>query len=182
MKYFTPERWLRMQKMADPQTVLTALTEWERAIEAYQAEQKRLLPKGEKYEHLRYFASQVCLHDGVVLANWFAGSQLHLVVRPEAPGARLVALSYTLAGDPVVIPHTFPAEVRTDTMEWMYDEIDLLPQPDPDEPVFTHNVLLGNGWELCIPFTHMKLRRPSSWLPGAGGRVGQPILTPTPIT
>jgi hypothetical protein len=170
-----------MQSGVDPQIVLSTLEEWYRAMDDYRAELKRILPKGEEHEHLRSFASHVSLHDGVVLASWFAGGRLRLIVRPEAPAARLVSLTYTLAGEPVIITHAFPAEVRTDTMEWMYDEVGLLPQASPDdEPVFTHNVLLGNGWELCIPFTRLKMRRPAAWLPAAEGTVGQHQLASTP--
>src|SRR5262249_38266190 len=167
MNYFTPERWLRMQNMAQPQLVHAALEDWYRALDEYRAELKRILLEGKAYADLRSFASHVSLHDGCVLASWFAGSRLHLLVRPERPATRLVSLAYDLAGEPSMVAHTFPAEVRTDSLEWMYDEVSLLRQPSSaeEEPIFAHNILLGNGWELCIPFTRLRLGRPSTWLP-----------------
>jgi hypothetical protein len=182
MKYFTPSRYLRLQNMAEPDTVLAALNEWDQAVKQYRADLAPILPPGEKYEDLRSFALHVSLHDGVVLASWFARGRLYLVVRPEPPATRLVSLTYSLAGEPVVVDHAFPDHVRTDTMEWMYDEIARLPlgSTPPDEAVFTHNILLGNGCELCIPFTRMKVGRPSMWLQGVPTPAGQPRLaTPT---
>lgn len=162
MRYFTPDRWLRLQPMAQPDLVHAALLEWYQAIDDYRRELQRILPADAAHADLRALAALDCLHDGVILATWFAGGDLRLLVRPEQPDSPLVSLTYQLAGTPTTILHSFPAEVRTDSLEWMYDEIARMPD---EPPVFAHHVLLGNGWELCIPFVTVTLDRPATWLP-----------------
>ena len=167
MKHFTPERWLRMQDMTRPDEVRAALQEWQRATEDYRSELNRILPAGDAYADLRGFAKHIPLHDGLVLANWYSGGRLHFVVRLEPPEYRLVTLTYDLADEPSVVAHAFPDDLRTDELEWMYDEVSLSrPASHPEaEAVYQHNVLLGNGWELCIPFSNVRVGRPTAWLP-----------------
>jgi len=167
MKYFTPELWLRTQSGADSQTFLKAYEAWERRIDAYEEQLARIIPQDRRYLHLRRFALQESLHDAVVQGCWFATQyRLNLLVRPEPPAELLVLLEYTLVGEPIVNRNVLPAEYCTPQVRWMYDEFGLLEgAASSDEPVFTHNILLGNGCELTICFRRFEVSRHHALLP-----------------
>lgn len=156
-----------MQSGADPQVAVATLDEWDRAIADYREELTRILPEDGSLRDLRDFAERECLYDGVIVANWVAANTLHLLIQPTPPGEQFLELTYTLAGDPVILRDVFPGEYQSDAPVWMYDEISRVNQgPGANgEPVFQHNVLLGNGWELCVRFVHLKATRVSAWFP-----------------
>lgn len=161
MKYFTPDLWLRMQSGVSRETFLTAYDEWERGITAYTEEVSRIIPQDRRYLHLRRFALQESLHDGVVRECWFAtSSRLNLLVQPESAAERLVLLEYALVGEPVVNRNVLPREYCMSQTTWMYDEFSLLAAADSaDEPVFTHNILLATGCELIVCFRQFEVSR-----------------------
>jgi hypothetical protein len=182
MKYFTPERWLRLQDTSDDTTWLAAYQDWESSVAAYWQGVKGLLtrlPKTGVGAGLRSFVRHGSLHDALVTACWREGSsKLKLQALPEVPGEELVLLEYALASEPVIVPDRLPPEYRTDYLQWMYDELGELPDAGPrvrsrsharvgsrsgtnrdDAVVFTHNILLSNGWEMEIAFSRFKVTR-----------------------
>jgi hypothetical protein len=174
MKYFTPDLWLRMQSGVDRETFLTAYDEWERRVTAYTEEVARIIPDDRSHLHLRRFALEESLHDAVVLGCWFATEErLNLLIQPEAPAERLVLLDYALVGEPVVNRDILSAEYCSSRPTWMYDELALLDGTgSPDEPVFTHNILLGNGYELIVSFRRFEVSRHHAFSLG----LDQPVL------
>jgi hypothetical protein len=177
MKYFTPELWLRTQSGVDPQTFLQAYDAWERGIDAYEEQLQRIIPRDRRYLHLRRFALQESLHDAVVQGCWFATQyRLNLLVRPEAPAELLVLLEYTLVGEPIVNRNVLPQEFCASPARWLYDEFALLEgAASADEPVFTHNILLGNGCELIICFRRFEVSRHHALLPDLDRSSDKPL-------
>lgn len=187
MKYFTPELWLQMQSGVDNPTFLAAYEAWERNVDAYEEQLTRIIPHDRKNRDLRRFAKEESLHDALVTACWFEGSsKLKMQVLPEPPVERLVLLEYLLTREPVILRDRLPPEHRTDSPRWMYDELGEFPNPEPparasagarsfpgaragarspsaanqdDAPVFTHNILLSNGWELEVVFSKLRVTR-----------------------
>lgn len=148
MRYFTPERWLRLQDVDTPEAFADGQTGWQAALDAYRAELARLahrLPAG-----LADFARDVCLHDGVVVGSWLGEGRLVLLVRDEGG---VVELAYDLAGPPVVLRDVLPTGWRSDEPQWAYDEVGV------DGDAFTHDVLLRDGTELRLRFVRLACSR-----------------------
>ncbi|MFO0843199.1 MAG: hypothetical protein U0797_12515 [Gemmataceae bacterium] len=166
MKYFTPDRWVRMQRGASKEGFEKAYDEWERAVREYEGELKRIFPGGRRFSDLRRFALHYSLHDADLQACWFGpkGDKLNLLVRPELPQERLFLLVYSLAGEPVVRRGVLPEEFTSKRAVWMYDELGLLHGvEDHEELAFTHNILLSTGCEYVIRFSNLTLTRPQPW-------------------
>jgi hypothetical protein len=164
MKYFTPERYLRLQDTSDSTAWLAAHSEWEQAVQSYWTEVRALiarLPRSRSTDGVRRYLKQGSLHDATVIACWYEGSEkLKLQVQPELPGERLVLLEYTLTQEPTILGDRLPSELCGGPLEWMYDELESLPGAvDTNEIVFLHSILLNNGWELMIPFSRLKVSR-----------------------
>jgi hypothetical protein len=121
MRYFTPERWARLQDVSERTAFARATREWEQALADYRQELNGALPR--LPPALRRFAQRVCLHDATVLGEWQGRTRLHLLVRPEGGGDRLVLLTYTLVEPPRVTVAALPAELRSPQPVWMYDEV-----------------------------------------------------------
>jgi hypothetical protein len=166
MKYFTPDRWARMQQGASPEVFQRAYDEWEEAVRTYEDELKRIIPSGRRFHDLRQFALHHSLHDADLQTCWFGPKhdKLHLMARPEVPEEPLYCLVYSLAGEPVVQRGVLPEEFSSKRAVWMYDEFGLPGgQGADDVRVFTHNILLSNGCEYLIRFSNLKLTRPQAW-------------------
>jgi hypothetical protein len=166
MHYFTPERWVSLQNVADERAFYTAQEEWQRAVAAYREALSRVLP-GVPHP-LRRFAEHECLHDATLLAAWQGRTRLYLLLRPDPPAARLVLLTYTLVEPPQVTTAALPPEYRTEGARWMYDEIGVEREGPSDNPavgVFTHSVLLSNGWEVRLRFRQFGYSRPDALFP-----------------
>lgn len=164
MKYFTPELWLHMQSGVDRATFLNAYETWERNVDAYEEQLRRIIPPGRAHHGLRQYARQASLHGGTVLGGWFASpGRLHLLVQPPAPADQLLCLDYVLDGEPVVVPDQLPPDYRTARMGWLYDEIDMA--HGAAEPVFTHHILLSDGREVVLRFRQLKVSRRQGLLP-----------------
>jgi hypothetical protein len=162
MRYFTPERWLGLQHVPDATTFTAVYGEWERAIADYEEELSRILPR--LPVRLRHFAEKESLHDGAVLACWGEGERLTILVRPDSPGERLVSLAYTLVAAPVIRRDVLPAEHRGQP-RWMYDEFGMEAGESADVPVFTHDILLHNGWALSLRFRELDVAEAPALLP-----------------
>jgi hypothetical protein len=68
MKYFTPERYLRLANLTDEQAFLAAQRDWEQAVDGYKDQLRRIrkkLPTG-----LARLVDSVYLHDARVLDMW----------------------------------------------------------------------------------------------------------------
>jgi hypothetical protein len=166
MKYFTVERWVDMQNTADERHFRAAHEQWERALNDYRQalEAMRLqLP-----HRLRVFAERECLHDGVILNSWRRGSSVSILLDVNPPSASLFLLQYSDVDSARMLDSGMPREYRTPDPDWMYDEVAVEPGEAAAEPagrVFTHSILLSNGWELFIRFRRFAFFRPEAWLP-----------------
>jgi hypothetical protein len=123
MKYFTPERWLRLQDTSNKTAWSAAFADWEQAVLGYEEVVKRLAAEAPE---LRPFLEAESLHDGLVLAYGIHGPEkenFFLLVRPCWPDGQLVLLSYHLLAPPTVHTSALPAEWRNELAEWMYDEV-----------------------------------------------------------
>jgi hypothetical protein len=166
MRYFTPERWLRLQDTSDKIAWSVALADWEGAVREYAEVMKHVATRA---PDLRPFLDAESLHDGIVLAygrqdtpgaterrggSAQQGSSAQkdhffLLVRPDWPGdPLLVLLTYQLVAAPMVIAPVLPPEWRDEQAEWMYDEVGL----EDNSAVLTHDILLNNGIELFLRF------------------------------
>jgi hypothetical protein len=153
MRYFTAERWLRLQSGAGPTEALRALEEWEQAIANYRnavAEFLRSAPR-----ELKSFASSVCLHDAALVQTWRERKKLFLLLRLDLPEQGYVMLTYTLVAAPLVSPSGIPEQYHTRNARWMYDEIEV-----EKPPVLQHRILFSNGWEVCLRFTSFSYSLP----------------------
>src|SRR5262245_46244763 len=123
MKYFTPERYVRLQDLTDEKSVRAAIQEWEDATAEYARHLEKLLPKLPK--GLRTFAKSRSLHDAEVLAMWQEGTgRLKIVVQRENDPTHVLLLGYSLTEPPRVDRAALPEPHRTVTPTWLYDEIE----------------------------------------------------------
>jgi hypothetical protein len=148
MKYFTPERWLRLQDTSNRTAWSAAFTDWEQAVSDYDKVVQRL---ADQASELRPFLRAESLHNGIVLACGFHGSakeHFFLLVRPCWPDAQLILLDYQLLAPPTVTTSVLPPEWCNDQAEWMYDEVGC----EASGATYSHEILLSNGMELSLRF------------------------------
>jgi hypothetical protein len=158
MKYFTPELFARTQNLADH----AAVREWERASVAYTTtltEVSRHLPRS-----LRRIIEEFHLHDADVLSMSRTGETLAITLQLEPPDNSLLVLTYSLVESPQIDHSALPSEYRAEQPAWLYDEIGLS-EPGAAALLFTHHILLSNGWEVRLKFRKFKLSRPETLLP-----------------
>ncbi len=172
MKYFTPERYLKLGNLNDEGAFLAAHEEWEQAIEDYKKHWQRIgpeLPGG-----LRRLVDSVYLHDARVLDMWQGRvSRFTITLQPESDPARLVVLAYSLAEPPHIEEGVLPPENRSAPAAWLYDELDV--QRKAGRPAaFTHDILLSNGWEVHLRFRGVAVTRPVAFLPAVPENHGIP--------
>src|SRR5436190_1490215 len=99
MKYFTPERFIRLQDRTKEESVRAAMAEWESAILQYDLYLQTIL--GDLPKPIRSFVQSASLHDAQVLAIWQESpKRLKLIVQREDDPAHLLLLSYALAAPP----------------------------------------------------------------------------------
>jgi hypothetical protein len=164
MRYFTPERWLKLQHVDDERAFYSAQTEWEQALADYRKELERILPRLPR--DLQRFVECECLHDATVLADWRGRSRLTILLRPEPPASRLFLLNYTLAETPTVAHAALPREYRTEHTTWKYDEVGVEEGSGLNEDaVFTQDILLSDGREVRLRFTRFSFSQPEPGFP-----------------
>jgi hypothetical protein len=146
MRYFTPELITRLNS-PDEVVVNAAEAEWDRRLEEYEEELRRIEP--ELPGHVREF-SDLLLHDARVYSLARRGDQLILVLHKDAPPRDLVIVNYTLAGEPVIDKEAPPANLRSQVMDFDYDEFGLT--REGERAVFTQSILFSNGWEVRLRF------------------------------
>ena len=188
MQYFTPELFVRLQHLEDR----AALQEWDRAAERYTSALQQALPKFPA--PLRKFAGECILHDAEVLSITQSRDNLSITLQPEQDDGHLLVLSYTLVEAPRLNAAAFSEQYRTEYSAWMCDEFRLgepmacLPssrrrgaaQQNGQVPVYCHDILLTNGWEVALRFRQFKATHPQRLLPaprtaekGPAGKLSQ---------
>ncbi len=172
MKYFTPEFYLRGQSR-DHAVLAEVEQEWDQAGDRYVAYLRTIedrIPRGIRFLHDNYH-----LHDALVLSMGRQGDTFVVVLRLEWPPldmqSELVLFTYDLTGEPVIDREALPPEHRCETeVEWMYDEVELV---EGERPTFLHSILLGNGWEVRLPFRDVRAQQFRPLIPaprnGPGG-------------
>jgi hypothetical protein len=153
MRYFTPERFVRLQNL-DAGSVTAALEDWDRAVRDYSeaiARAEPCLPAP-----LRQFVVG-SLHDAVLLGSWRQSDRLHLLLRPGLPGEPLVLLAYRLVEPPWVNTSALPPNYRTPRTDWLYDEIGI-----ESDGTFSHSILFSDGREARLRFTEFEYSRPEA--------------------
>jgi hypothetical protein len=175
MKYFTPELYERIQNVKDE----SGLRQWDQAVNAY--EQSLRQHVGQLPRSLTPLVKTFDLHDAIVVSMHLSGVTLSIALQLDPPLAYHLVLAYTLVEDPVVNHNALPDPYRTQEVAWLYDELGIgEPVMNPGQarrpksrsgdemktiPVFTHDILLSNGWEIDLKFRTFKLRRLQALLP-----------------
>jgi hypothetical protein len=163
MTYFTPELYIRGQA-TDPQTAGEVDRLWEEALAEYErrlAEVRLDMPG-----HLRAF-TELLLHDARVESISRRDGELVMVLRKDSPPQDLVTVTYTLGGEPFIDREALPPEHRSNVMDFLYDELDVI--EENGQKVFTQSILFSNGWEVQLRFRdlHFTLAEPIYPVPAA---------------
>lgn len=156
MKYFTPERHLRLGALDNEANFLAALQEWEDANTNYLAHVESIRP--ELPSELLHLSKEVLLHDAHVLSAYQQDDLFVLTLQPELDDLRLVVLTYRLAQE-LDVRTVLPPDSCTSVPLFTYDEMDL-DVPAAGGPTFRHNILLSNGLELTIRAYSVNVARP----------------------
>ena len=176
MKYFTPERYLRLGRLDDEEAFLAAQEQWEKALSSYREQLQRIRKELPPYSRsLRAFVlsvHSVYLHDARVLAMHQSKEDFIITLQPPSDPERLTVLAYKLVEEPVIKQNVLPSERCRDQIEWLYDELDLdelkrprgLPTPSGNATI-RHNILLSNGWEVVLRFRWARAQRPLRVIP-----------------
>ncbi len=145
MKYFTPELFSRLQNF-DPGAMDAADADWEAAEARYEDRLRELGPAVAPV--LKRF-EDVLLHDATVESISRRDDQFVIVLHKDVPPRDVVTLTYTLAGEPFIDRNALPPELRSQVMQFQYDEFDV--ERRGDLTYWTHSILFSNGWELRLP-------------------------------
>jgi hypothetical protein len=103
------------------------------------------------------------LHDAGVVSIWQAQKRLTMVLQREGQKDRFLVLTYSLVDEPYLDPSALPEKYRSPLAAWLYDEIDV--EPEPAETLWSHAILLSNGWEVRLRFQKVSISRPKALLP-----------------
>ncbi len=170
MKFFTPERYLRLGNLDDEQGFLAAQQQWEEAIKGYREHFQHIrkqLPRG-----LRSLVESVYLHDARVLTMHSSEEDFFITLQPSSTPEQLVILAYSLVEEPMIEQDVLPPERCREPIEWLYDELDLDRPEGPrglpartGKPTFRHDILLSNGWEVRLRFRSAWVKRPLRVIP-----------------
>ena len=171
MKYFTPERYLALGNLRERQAFLAAHSDWERAIQGYKDRLSKI--RSDLPAALRQLVESTYLHDARVLDMWPGRrSRFTITLHPESDPSRLVVLVYSLEEPPTIERDVLPTEVCSTPVAWLYDELDVerptggrIKPSCRKPPLFTHNILLSNGWEVRLRFRQVAVSRPLSLIP-----------------
>ena len=181
MRYFTPERFVKLQQHDDP-TFPSALEAWERTVQEYEAHLQEINPL--LADGASRFVALGSLHDAGVVGMWHTQTRLTIALQEEGRTEQLLLLTYSLVEPPYLDPAALPEHYRSSLAAWLYDEIDVerdtvfdvsarlqlkaLPANAGEPPraaVYTHAILLSNGWELRLRFYQLAITRPTALLP-----------------
>jgi hypothetical protein len=165
MRYFTRDLVRRLG--SDDDAIATAAhREWEETNERYEAHLRAIEP--ELPPHVREF-NDLLLHDAVVLSIAREGDRLIMVLHKDIPPRDTVILSYNLTEDPVIDPEALPPEARLQVMDFQYDEFDLV--RTGAHPLYVQSIAFGNGWEMTLRFTDVRVTLAQALYPFPGTRL-----------
>jgi hypothetical protein len=131
--------------------VNAAEAEWDRRLEVYEAELRTLEPK--LPEHIREF-NNLLLHDARVDSMARRDGQLILVLLKDIPPRDLVIVTYDLADEPTIDTEALPREVRSEVMDFDYDEFGVV--SEEGQTLCTQSILFSNGWEVRLRFRDVR--------------------------
>ena len=165
MKYFTPELYMRGQSLDDDeQDAVDA--EWEDAVTRHEEQLQALRPQ--LALSLCYLWDNFYLHDAQVLSLGRQGPTLVMVLRLDVPPQELLLLNYQLAEEPRIDTEALPLEGRSSPVQWMYDELGLLPD---QTDISTHTILFSNGWEIELHLREVQVIAAQTLLAGSAPQV-----------
>jgi hypothetical protein len=164
MKYFTPQRYVALQDFSSDEVMNAAETVWEAAVDQYDIYYRSVeaaLPA--EYRRLQ---ESYYLHDAFVLYVGQQGSRFVIALQLDPPPRQILQLTYELTGEPYIDREALPAQQRSiGGVDWMHDEVELVSQT----PLLClHSILLGNGWELRLPFHSLRVEEAQALLPANG--------------
>jgi hypothetical protein len=166
VKYFTPDRLVRLQDHSDEKRYLAALGSWEKALRYYREHLQKIgdaLPRG-----LRNLLRSTALHDAAIVDMWHRNTRFNITLLPESDRTKLVILSYSLVEAPQISREALPFELRASQATWLYDELDVQQSADAQRRrLFTHHILLSNGWEIELRFRSVAVSRAALLVPAA---------------
>jgi len=170
MKYFTPERLVRLQDHSDEKQFLVALDDWENTLKDYQQQlsaiQQHMRAIGPRIPAFLRFFRTVSLHDARVLDMYCGGrSRFRITLHPEFQPERLVILTYSLTQPPQIERNVLPERIRSEPITWLYDELALDDRTGKEKLMFRHAILLSDGSEVQLRFRYVAVERPVSIVP-----------------
>lgn len=152
MKYFTPDRYVRLQDR-EPAAMDAADAAWTDAAERYEGYLQTILP--ELPPPVRQLLEGYYLHDAEVLSAGRQGDTFVLLLQLDVPPNDLLSIIYTLAAEPIIDRSVLPAEHRSAHMSWQYEELEICGSGDTRH--YRHAILFSNGWEIQVPFRDVRL-------------------------
>src|SRR5947209_18007305 len=101
-----------------------------------------------------------------------------IVLRRESEASKVCVLTYSLVGAPSIDPSALPEAYRSGEALWLYDEMGVdrnatsdpavaTGRQKPGTTVYTHDILLSNGWEVRLGFRRLEIARPTALIPSA---------------
>ena len=91
-------------------------------------------------------------------------------------------LAYSLLEAPGFAYGVLPAEVHSQPLAWLYDELDVEQGAAASGgrrrqrlKAFRHNILLSNGWEITLRFRNVSVTRPIALLRAASDEGAAPV-------
>lgn len=171
MKYFTPERYIALQDFSTDEVMNAADAAWEEAVDQYDAYYRSVeaaLP-GE----YRKLQESYYLHDATILYMGRRGNSFLISLRLDPPPQQVLQLTYELEGEPIIDREALPTAHRgTGVVDWMHDEVEVISQTPL---VCVHSILLGNGWEVQLPFRTLRVEEVQVLIPAPqNGHIPQP--------
>lgn len=183
MKYFTPERLVRLQDRSSEQQFLAALDDWERALERYRLQLNSIQRELYKFppqplrnvRRLLKFLTTGSFHDARVLDMYWGGrSRFRITLHPESQPARLAILTYSLTQPPQIKRNVLPELLRSEPIAWLHDELSLNDSTGKGNPDFRHSILLSDGSEVRLRFGYATVERPIPLVPAVPAIPGSP--------
>jgi hypothetical protein len=150
MKYFTPEKYLRLQDFSSDAAMDAAEKAWEQARLRYQRHLKKILSRIPR--SLRALLEAHYLHDAEVLSMGQQGKTFVIVIRLDAPPREQLILSYQLTEEALIHKGVLPTPNGDRPMRWLYDEIGVTAGKKPST---SQAILFSNGWEVHLRFRNL---------------------------
>lgn len=168
MRFFTSDRFVRLQSIDDADEADRADDDWERAVRAYSRHLATL--RGQLPPDVRRLA-KLCLHDAEFRLDPTTASRgkpipierlvqriyQHVVLALQDESAA-TTLIYWTDDEPRIAPAPKAWPVSPARPYWLYDEIDVAPAVPG---TFLHRILVSDGRTIEIPFASVDIvRRP----------------------